>query len=57
MIDIRSAIASEQFVKFVKYDGANRFFTVCVKKTGKPDIFLTRIRNLEHFKTELIKCD
>ena len=57
-IDIRNKLSNCNSVKFVRYEGANRFFTVCVSSgTDDPDIFLNRIRNIEHFKTEMSKIN
>ena len=55
-IDIRNKLSECNSVKFVMYEGANRFFTVCVSTDpGSADLFLNRIRNVEHFKLELSK--
>ena len=53
-IDIRRKLSEYDSVKFVRYEGASRFFTVCLSSgNGGPDIFLNRIRNVQHLNTEL----
>ena len=55
-IDIRNKLSECDSVKFVRYEGANRFFTVCVSSgNGDPDIFLNRIRNVQHYIAEFDK--
>ncbi len=55
MIAIQNLILSENSVKFVRYMGANRHFTVCVKKEGGDDVFINRIQSVAQFKIELAK--
>ena len=55
-IDIRNKLSECDSVKFVRYEGANRFFTVCVSPgNGDPDVFLNRIRNVQHYIAEFDK--
>lgn len=51
LIEERNNISKLDIVKFCRYEGANRHFTVCVSIEGQPDKFYNRIRNLKHFKT------
>ena len=52
-IDIKNKLSECDSVKFVQYEGANGFLTVCVSPgNGDPDIFLNRIRNVQHYNTE-----
>ena len=53
LIEERNNICKLDLVKFCRYDGANRYFTVCVSSEGQPDKFYNRIRNLEHFKNAI----
>ena len=57
MIAIQNKIAANDSVKFVNYMGANRYFSVCIKRSGKDDIFLNRIESVQHFNVELDKLD
>jgi len=57
LIEERNKISNHENVKFCRYDGANRFFTVCIVTPGKPDRFLNRIRSLEHFNSEMSKLE
>ncbi len=57
MIAVQNAIAANGSVKFVRYMGANRYFTVCIKRSGKDDIFLNRIESVKHFECEIDKLD
>ena len=50
LIEERNKISAISGVKFVRYDGANRHFTVCFMKNGEPDRFFNRIRNFEHMQ-------
>ena len=55
-IKIRNEIDQHDCVKFVRYEGATRYFTVCVKGIdSNGDKFYNRIRNLEHLKIEMKK--
>ena len=55
-ITIRNELTSVDNVKFVKFAGANRFFTVCVTDPhGGEDKFYNRIENLTQLKNELGK--
>ena len=53
LIEERNKISNLDGVKFCRYDGANRHFTVCVSTTGQPDKFYNRIKSSEHFKKVL----
>ncbi len=57
MIDIQNALKSERSVKFVRYMGASRHFSVCVKREGGDDVFLNRIESVAQFKAELAKLE
>ena len=50
LIEERNNISKLDMVKFCRYEGSTRYFTVCVSIEGQPDKFYNRIRNMEHFK-------
>ncbi len=53
-IEIRNKLALVENVKFARYDGANRYFTVLVTSPdGGEDKFYNRIRNVEQLKVEM----
>lgn len=55
-VTIRNELASVENVKFVKFAGANRFFTVCVTDPlGGDDKFYNRIQNITQLKSEMGK--
>ena len=55
-IDITNKLSECDSVKFVQYEGANGSLTVCVSPgNGDPDIFLNRIRNVQHYIAEFDK--
>lgn len=55
-VDIRNQLSQINNVKFVRYAGANRYFTVCVTDpTGGNDIFFNRIENVKQLKSEMEK--
>ena len=55
-IKIRNQIDQHDRVKFVRYEGGTRYFTVCVNGTdSNGDVFYNRIRNLEHLTLEMNK--
>ena len=53
LIEERNKISAHENVKFCRYEGANRYFTVCVVASGKPDRFYNRIRNFEHLQSAM----
>ena len=55
-IKIRNELSQINDVKFVKYAGANRYFTVCVTNNNSgEDRFFNRIQNVEHLLNEMRK--
>ena len=57
MIEQQNLIAECRNVKFVRYDGCNLHFTVCVKGEGSSDdIFYNRVKSFAHFQ-ELVKSN
>ena len=55
-VSIRNELSDVNNVKFAKYAGANRFFTVCVSDPhGGEDKFYNRIQNVAHLIKELEK--
>ena len=54
LIDIRNKLAQVDQVKFARFDGGNRFFTVCVTN-GDDDIFFKRIQNVAQLEIEMAK--
>ena len=57
LIEESDKISNLENVKFCRYEGANRYFTVCVVVSGKPDRFYKRIRNYEHLHIEVSKSE
>ncbi len=57
LIEVQRVISADLRVKFVRYDGPSRHFTVCLNSTDISciNLFLNRIRNYEHFKLEVGK--
>ncbi len=57
LIETQRLISADPNVKFVRYDGPSRQFTVCMntKDNGGRNIFLNRIQDVECFKVELSK--
>ena len=56
LIDIRNKLAQVDKVKFARFDGGNRFFTVCVIN-GDDDVFFKRIQNVAQLEVEMAKLE
>ena len=56
-IEIRNELSDIENVKFVRYEGCNRHFTVCMKSknSSEPDKFYNRIRNVPQLIAETSK--
>ncbi len=57
LIEVQRLIAADPNVKFVRYDGPSRYFTVCLNamdNNGR-NILVNRIQDIACFKAELLK--
>ena len=53
----QTLITRHSRVKFVRFEGGNRYFTVCIKDLSSAgnDMFLNRIQSFIHFEAEFKK--